>query len=349
MSRANAGAIRPASINQQSAWRERRVAEPEKVGEGVWAIPVPIPEGSLPATLAYLLEGADGSLHIIDPGWAGEEALASLEASLAQLEFTLDAIRTVVATHFHPDHIGLCGALRKRTGANVVVSSIERKVIEQETHSPAEYFLELTRQLQDWGVPDDRWEEIRSSFRRSSDIENLVPDREVNAGDRLEWPGHSLEVIITPGHTSGHICLVDREREFLYTGDHVLPEIFSGIGLGSLSNTSPLEDYLTSLDLLADFDSFQVLPGHEYRFFGLGARRQALFAHHVRRSRETKELIPILGDASIWEYASRLTWTAGWAGMRKFWLYSALRQTNMHRDFVKSGRALEWFRRFPSS
>ena len=349
MSRRDHFTITPASLRQKSAWQQGLVAEPENVTDGVWAIPVPIPDSPLPATLAYLLEASDGSLHLIDPGWAGDESLHYVSRTLKSLGFRLDALHTVVATHFHPDHLGLCAALREKTGAHIVVSAVECEVIESELHRPEDHAARLDHRLDRWGVPGDRLEEIRRSFRRSSDIEPFVPDKMVRSGDRLEWPGHALEVIVTPGHTSGHICLVDRKRELLYTGDHILPGIFSGVGLGSLEGSSPLEDYLTSVDLLAVFDSFQVLPGHEYRFFGLRERREAVLAHHLRRLREVEQLWSNLGIAPVWEYAKHLTWTAGWEGMRDFWLYSALMQTDMHRELVASGRAATWLARESSS
>jgi len=38
-------------------------------------------------------------------------------------------------------------------------------------------------------------------------------------GDMLELGGRSLEVIHTPGHSSNHICILDREARYLFTGD----------------------------------------------------------------------------------------------------------------------------------
>lgn len=337
------------SFAQQDAWNRGTVAEPEQVTDRVWAVPVPIPHGSLPATLSYLLEGTDGSLHVVDPGWEGEEAFDGLKHTMESIGFSLDQVSTVIATHFHPDHLGLASLLRERAGASIVLSNQERRVLHQETHIDDPQHGYLTSQLDRWGVPPDRREEIRASFRRSSDVESLIPDVEVNSGDVLEVPGHWLEVIVTPGHTSGHLCLVDRERNLLYTGDHILPEIFSGVGLGSLVGTLPLDEYLSSVEGLEPFDDFHVLPGHEYRFRGLRTRRHAIISHHLRRSREIEALIPVMGQAPVWEYASHLTWTAGWEGLREFWLYSALRQTDMHREFVVSGRAAPWLHKFPSS
>jgi glyoxylase-like metal-dependent hydrolase (beta-lactamase superfamily II) len=38
-------------------------------------------------------------------------------------------------------------------------------------------------------------------------------------GDILELGGRSLEVIHTPGHSSNHICILEREARYLFTGD----------------------------------------------------------------------------------------------------------------------------------
>ena len=50
-----------------------------------------------------------------------------------------------------------------------------------------------------------------------------VPPYEVSHwlkdGDKIDLGGRSLEVIYTPGHSSDHICLLDREARYLYTGD----------------------------------------------------------------------------------------------------------------------------------
>ena len=38
-------------------------------------------------------------------------------------------------------------------------------------------------------------------------------------GDRVELGGRTLEVIHTPGHSSDHLCLLDRDSRYLWTGD----------------------------------------------------------------------------------------------------------------------------------
>lgn len=331
------GAVRAASPSQRAAWVAGRLPVPEEVAAGVWAIGTPIPAGTLSHTLTYLLLSDDGGVHVVDPGWDGEDGIRLLTSALEEVGRSIADVRTVIATHFHPDHLGNAGRLRELTGARIVLSATERQVLAQETSTAHRDRAEYTRRLDEWGVPEHRRTELEESFDRPSLVDDLVPDVLVADGDVVELPGHRLEIVATPGHTDGHVCLVDAARGIVYTGDHVLPGIYSGIGIGTLPGSDALGDYLDSLDRLAPFDGLQALPGHEYRFDGLGARRAAIAAHHLRRTAEVAALIPELEEAPVWEYARRLSWTAGWHGLDGFWLHSALRQTALHLEFVRSG------------
>ena len=74
----------------------------------------------------------------------------------------------------------------------------------------------------------------------------------------------------------------------------------------------------------------------EYVFHGLAARCATTAEHHLRRSREVADRLRIDGDPTVWQVASELTWTAGWPNLNGFYLLSALAQTAMHLEFVRS-------------
>ena len=330
--------------DERHAWESGLLRAPSPLGDGLWSIPVAIPEGTLPGTLAYAVIGGDG-VHLIDPGWDSAENLHRIERALAEAGCLLSDVETVVVTHHHPDHLGLAERVRTLTGARIVMSDTERRVlaaaVDPARRDPESYRATLVH----WGVPEERHDELIASFARPSLTGDVEPDLLVVDGDVLEIGGRRLEVIETPGHTGGHICLADREARLLFTGDHVLPRIYSGVGIGVLDGAEPMGDLLASLDRLAEFDHFTVLPGHEFRFTGLGARRARIAAHHLRRTGEVAALATELGDRSVWTYASRLTWTSGWHGLDGFWLHSALRQTEMHLGLVRSGHAAAWLSR----
>ncbi len=85
------------------------------------------------------------------------------------------------------------------------------------------------------------------------------PDVLLDDGDPVE--GTPWRVVLTPGHTPGHICLVDVDGRMLFSGDHVLPTVFPGLGLGARIGGNPLAEYLDSLERLQPYDAFQVVPG----------------------------------------------------------------------------------------
>src|SRR5699024_2100119 len=114
------------------------------------------------------------------------------------------------------------------------------------------------------------------------------PDQRVRDADLLPIPSREVEVAWTPGHTGGHVCLVERATEVIFTADHVLPGINSGLGLGGVSPTNPIADYVAALERVAQFDPFVVAPGHEYRFRGLAERAEVLREHHLKRAREVE-------------------------------------------------------------
>jgi glyoxylase-like metal-dependent hydrolase (beta-lactamase superfamily II) len=327
------------SAQQLLAASSGRLPEPEQVAPDVWAIAAPIPMGQLTHTLSYVLRDGLGRLHVIDPGWDSDENLAVLTATLLGLGFRLDQVASTISTHHHPDHLGIADRLRRECGAEVILSALEVDVLHHEIEAAESLRATFSDTLDRWGVPSGRRAELEASFDRPILTGPVKPDRMLTDGETIEISGHRLEVISTPGHSGGHICLADRGRGILYSGDHVLPHIFSGVGIGFLPGTDPLADYYSSLAKIADFEGYEVLPGHEFRFTGLRERCETIAAHHMRRTNEVRELTRRLGQARVWSYAQNMSWTGGFDYLAGFSLHSALRQTEMHLALVRSEAA----------
>ena len=103
-------AIETLSSQQSAAWKDRVLPPVEKVAEGVWALPVPIPNNPLVYTYCYAI--ADGTgVVLIDPGWDGKDQYLALTSALADLGFKVADIHGLAITHYHRDHIGLAPAL----------------------------------------------------------------------------------------------------------------------------------------------------------------------------------------------------------------------------------------------
>ena len=217
----------------------------ETIADGVHLVRVPMPGGGLPYSLAYLIEDDRGRLHVIDPGSPTDQAAAALRDAVEALGRAPSDIAQIVLTHLHADHAGGAAALRASTGAPVLMHEAEAAAaaaIAEGLPSP---------DLEAWGVPSDRRAELRAAVSVPAAPSLPAPDGLLSDGDLLDVPGRSIRVVWTPGHTPGHLCLHDEDAGLLFTGDHVLPTINSGLGLGGPTASNPIADYLAGLRRVA--------------------------------------------------------------------------------------------------
>jgi glyoxylase-like metal-dependent hydrolase (beta-lactamase superfamily II) len=311
------------------------VPAPAEIAPGVWTLPTEFPSKGQPLryTLSYVMTDASGGVHLIDPGVDTDANWQLLERHLATLGRRIADIRSVVVTHLHFDHLGVGARVRAASGAEVVLHRLEQAAID------GEFGGADPQRFDRWGVPASRRDELARITEERFSKAQIGADRLVEGGARLELGDLGLEVVWTPGHTYGSICLRDPERKLIFTGDHVLPLLNPGLGLGGPTPSNPISDYLDALDRVAAFDDHQVCPGHGYRFFGLRARCETLGAHHARRTAEVAGVLDRLDRPSVWQVASELYWSLGWENLSHYLLDSALAQVEMHID--RLGRTAE--------
>jgi glyoxylase-like metal-dependent hydrolase (beta-lactamase superfamily II) len=326
------------SESQFRSFRSNTVAPAEFVRDGVVAVAMAMNGSLLVYSLCYVVDDGSGGIHVIDPGSASEENEQRLIDACGLLGRDVADIATITVTHLHPDHLGLAERVRELSGAPLIMHVIEEQAMRTLPTESRDTAADSER----WGVPLDRRAAVEIVHPDGSQGVFPVVDRTVASGDLLPIPGRKIRVVHTPGHTSGHMCLHDADTGLVWSGDHALPTIHSGIGFGASSGSNPIEDYLDALRRLRVLDDNEVLPGHENRFRGLAERCESISAHHLRRTREVAEAVG--GGRSVWDIAQALTWTAGWENLRDVERLSALRQTEMHLRFVASGAADAYLR-----
>lgn len=105
-------------------------------------------------------------------------------------------------------------------------------------------------------------------------------DRTLEDGEELEIGDRSWEVLHTPGHAPGHLCL--RHGELLLAGDMV-----AGVGTILIEpEDGDLDQYLASLERLARSGAGRLLPAHGPWIDDGPRALRALVAHrHARSSR----------------------------------------------------------------
>lgn len=328
----------PTSQQQFALWTNGAVPndgplpDDERIREDLWAVTVSFPNPYILYTLSYLIIDEHGIPHVIDPGFDTDENWEHYLSALRAVGRSERDVGSITVTHAHPDHLGMAERLSRVSGAPIVLHPMELATAADDNSSerwgPG--------MLDEWGVPDRRRGEFVMDVPIGASLTAPRADRLVDDSARLDIPGWNLRVIHTPGHTAGHIVLHEAERGLLLTGDHVLPNMHPGLGLGVGTDANPLTDYLNSLSRVRDLGTdVEVLPGHGYRFQGLRERVDEMIEHRDRRSREVLEVLQGDANASTWDVASQLTWTAGWENLKAMDLASALSQTSMHHRHVK--------------
>lgn len=314
----------------------------EQIRPGLWSIPVPWPRSSLRYTLAYLLD-CRGGIALIDSGWPTEQGWAALVGGIRQTGHDLAEVRHVLVTHAHPDHLGMAGHVRGVSGAQVGMHPAERATLGS-AGKP-----EWRRRLGDWlrsrGAPGDEAAELLDHMAGAAERHALLayPDIDIEDGDLPLGASSAIRAVWTPGHTPGHLCFYDEERNVLLTGDHVLPRITPHIGLPAGTHGDPLGDFQASLRALIRYDPAEVLPAHEYRFAGLGARIEALLQHHRARLAEIEHVVACDPGLSTWTVAEELTWSRGWEQTRGSMRHAAVSETWAHLVYLQArGRVINY-------
>jgi hydroxyacylglutathione hydrolase len=164
---------------------------------------------------------------VIDPGGDENTILAEVEKMGVSVEY-------IIATHCHPDHV--CGnrKIQEATGAKIIM------------HSAEELFF---------GQP-----EVKKYFSMLGLEASPPADIEVEEGDEITIGEVTFQVIHTPGHTPGGMCLYNAPD--LITGDTLF---VGGLGRSDFPGGSH-DELLTSIrtKLLVLPSETKVWPGHGY-------------------------------------------------------------------------------------
>jgi glyoxylase-like metal-dependent hydrolase (beta-lactamase superfamily II) len=257
---------------------------------------------------SYLIQGTDGWL-LIDPGWNTPLIQQTLENALKTLNLGFTDVSSIVITHCHPDHYGLAGKIKHLSPrTRMFMHRWEADLIESRYIKFTEPQEKMAALLTKHGVPPGMLDALGTASMPALEFITLsLPDHVLYGGEMIQTGIFDLEVIWTPGHSPGHICLYEARNQLLLSGDHVLPTITPNISYHILSGDNPLGDYIYALGKLGNLAVAQVHPGHESSFNDLQGRVQMILDHHNRRQ---KEIVEILDGSSYncYQIASRLHW-----------------------------------------
>jgi glyoxylase-like metal-dependent hydrolase (beta-lactamase superfamily II) len=267
-------------------------AVPPKPGEAIevrpgvfWArFPLPF---RLDHVNIYLIDDGSG-LALIDAGIDDAPARAAWEALLAG-PLAGRSLTRVIATHFHPDHVGLAGWLCERFGLQLAMSHTE-------------YLISLNIRLDPQGLRSEPYRGFYRSHGLTEESTELLlgnglqylrmvspPPRtflRLIAEDKLKIGGREFEVMTGAGHSPEQVMLYSKVDNLVLIGDQVLAKISPNVSVEAMDpEGDPLGAYLRSLEKLKARlpEDVLVLPGHNLPFVGLHTRADELITHHNAR------------------------------------------------------------------
>jgi glyoxylase-like metal-dependent hydrolase (beta-lactamase superfamily II) len=178
---------------------------------------------------SYLIRG-DYKNVLIDSGV--DRNFSKLQEYLLAIRLKVSDIDIVINTHEHFDHLGA-----NRYFQNYALIAAHRFAATKITVEDRYVTMYKSGDLNEPPLRVHLWLENRFRF----DLGN-----------------YSLEVVHTPGHTSGSICIYEFTRKLLFTGD----TLFSGDTLSYIGESGSVGDYINSISLLETRKINELYPGH---------------------------------------------------------------------------------------
>lgn len=183
--------------------------------------------GSLDTNCYLITDNKSGEVVVVDPADEGD----FISEKILRNNLTL---KMIIFTHAHFDHILATLTLKLNFPVPIIMHKKDLFLYKKAALS-AKHWL-------------------------GKNIDPLpIPDQFIKNNDEIEIGNTTLQVIETPGHTPGSVCLYNEENRILFTGDTLFRQ---GIGRTDFKYSSPL-DLTSSLEQLAKLPPQTIiLPGH---------------------------------------------------------------------------------------
>jgi glyoxylase-like metal-dependent hydrolase (beta-lactamase superfamily II) len=272
--------------------------------EGVFQIKIDVP-WAVKFVCLYIFE-LDGKTVLIDAGLDMGSWSRYFFAALKEIGMTINNIDYCIITHHHLDHIGLTRKLKlKNPNLKVIMHDITDRVLKWETDKANKEEIEneaidISMQMKKYGLSEEERKMLIQFFTYWPNMRKYQkPDVLLHDGDEIL---NGLNIIWTPGHSFGHICIFNAKTQFLFSGDHILSKITPHIGnyiipayisedYKDYDFNNILKHYLSSLDKIDRLNSKIIFPAHQEIIYNPHERILEIKKHHENRLSEISSMI----------------------------------------------------------
>jgi glyoxylase-like metal-dependent hydrolase (beta-lactamase superfamily II) len=198
-------------------------------------------------SLCYLVPGKNGFL-LIDAGFPGKGR--QLIRFIEKRAESVRAVKLIIATHCHFDHVGNLAETKALSGAPVVMHRADAPFVEAG-------IVSIPRSISRYAGIVAR---LGSGLRPHLSFPKTKPDILIDADFDLSAFGFAVRILHTPGHTEGSISVL------LESGECFVGDTCFGIPPWRRTAIPPFADkpeyFAASYKKLADSPARVFLPGH---------------------------------------------------------------------------------------
>ena len=164
---------------------------------------------------------------IIDPGAEAEKIIEMVNILNVKVKY-------IILTHCHGDHTGALTEIKEKLGGKILIHRDDAEGLYNE--------------------------EINLSYYIGMDNPELEADSRLDDKDKIHLGDVEFEIIHTPGHTRGGICVYCKENKMIFTGD----TLFRGTWGRTDLPTGDFEDIINSITnkIMVLPEDTIIYPGH---------------------------------------------------------------------------------------
>jgi len=308
--------------------------------DGLTRVALPVGVNAVDTVNMHVLGDGD-RVTLVDCGvWRPDltdEGLAAVEAGIEAAGYALRDVARIVVTHAHIDHYGLAGRLMEATGAELAMHTLTDLDCEKYRH-PDTARARRRDTYADHGVSEAERTDLADHLTRWLPYLHSVVEasQRLRGGEELLIGGDRWDVVHTPGHSLGHVCLWSSSRQVLLSGDHLLAGITPPVSFERGFDADPLRSYLDSLRRIAELRPRVVYPGHGRPFGDAAGRIEAIVRNKLRRIETIRRAIRDQ-PSSVTELADRLVAKAVLAHQRQL----AISETLAHIAYLRWSGVVE--------
>ena len=251
----------------------------------VYVVEVPYPAPSTRATNAFFVHSGSEWL-LVDTGCDTQRGAEMLDEALDVLRIDRSHLKVFI-THSHVDHAGL---LYRFADCPIVIGEPTYRM--NSIVSGDGYARYIEREFAAEGFPAPIPAIGRHVVGRAyTHLDFPIGDlRIIGDGETFSLGSLSFRAIHTPGHTTGHMMLLEEQNGLLFAGDAVLPRIVPSIDLMPEGRNGFTEN-LQTMRRLQKMTIRMAFYGHAH-YAGFGSEQAFRLAeHHEKRKGEYLELI----------------------------------------------------------